>query len=214
MSHYLKNLIQQGEHQQLDFKFEIADSRKIAKTLVAFANTDGGTLLVGVKDNGAIAGVRSDEEVHMVEAASQMYCKPEVKFTIREWNIEGKNVLEVKVEKDTLKPYYAKSKTDKWLAYIRVKDQNLLANKILLRVWNKLKKSTGVKIKYTEAEKFLLNYLKDNNHITLSAFSKKAKISRYRAETILVNFIVLKIIDIIFTEKLTYYKLRDDYRND
>ncbi len=214
MSHYIKNLINQGEHQQLDFKFEIADSRKIAKTLVAFANTDGGKILVGVKDNGAIAGVRSDEEIHMVEAAAQMYCKPQVKFTTREWDIEGKNVLEISVEKDALKPYYAKSKDDKWLVYIRVNDQNLLANKILLRVWGKIKKNSGVRIKYTEAEKFLLQFLKNNNYITLSAFSKKARISRYRAETILVNFIVLKIIDIVFTEKLTFYTLHEDFNSE
>jgi len=52
MSHYIKNLIEEGEHQQLDFKYEISDSKKIARSLVAFANTDGGRLLVGVKDNG------------------------------------------------------------------------------------------------------------------------------------------------------------------
>ena len=62
---YIKNLIQSGEHQQLDFKFEISDSRKIAKTLVAFSNSDGGTLLIGVKDNGNISGVHSDEEFYM-----------------------------------------------------------------------------------------------------------------------------------------------------
>jgi predicted HTH transcriptional regulator len=59
LSSYIINLIKAGEHQQLDFKFEISDSRKIAKTLVAFSNTDGGTLLIGVKDNGKISGVRS-----------------------------------------------------------------------------------------------------------------------------------------------------------
>ena len=84
MSDYILKLIQRGENQQLDFKFEISDSKKIARSLVAFANTDGGKLLVGVKDNGSIAGVRSDEEYHMVEAAAQLYCKPEVKFTSKQ----------------------------------------------------------------------------------------------------------------------------------
>ena len=58
---YIHALIAEGEHQQQDFKFEISDARKIAKTLSAFANTNGGKLLIGVKDNGKIAGVRSDE---------------------------------------------------------------------------------------------------------------------------------------------------------
>ena len=51
----LHHLIAQGEHQQQDFKYEISDVRKIARTLSAFANTDGGRLLIGVKDNGKIA---------------------------------------------------------------------------------------------------------------------------------------------------------------
>ena len=69
MNHYIFDLIAQGEHQQQDFKFEISDARKIAKTLSAFSNTDGGRLLVGVKDNGRIAGVRSEEEIYMIDAA-------------------------------------------------------------------------------------------------------------------------------------------------
>ena len=89
-NNYIKNLIAQGEHQQLDFKFEIDDARKIARTLSAFANTDGGKLLIGVKDNGNIAGIRSDEEYHMIEAAAQMYCRPEPGFQTRKWNILGK----------------------------------------------------------------------------------------------------------------------------
>ena len=75
---YIHALIAEGEHQQQDFKFEISDARKIAKTLSAFSNTDGGRLLIGVKDNGKIAGVRSDEEQYMIEAAARLYCRPEV----------------------------------------------------------------------------------------------------------------------------------------
>ena len=40
--HPIEELIAQGEHQQLDFKFEVSDSKKIARTLSAFAKTDGG----------------------------------------------------------------------------------------------------------------------------------------------------------------------------
>jgi predicted HTH transcriptional regulator len=59
MDHNLKKLIAGGENQQLDFKFCVSDSRKIARTLAAFANSDGGRLLIGVKDNGSIAGISS-----------------------------------------------------------------------------------------------------------------------------------------------------------
>ena len=43
---WILKVIEEGEHQQQDFKLRIDDSRKIAKTLVAFANTDGGRLPV------------------------------------------------------------------------------------------------------------------------------------------------------------------------
>ena len=72
---YIYKLIEEGEHQQQDFKFEISDARKIAKSLSAFSNTDGGRLLIGVKDNGKIAGVRSEEEIYMIEAAAKLYCQ-------------------------------------------------------------------------------------------------------------------------------------------
>jgi predicted HTH transcriptional regulator len=207
LTHYIQKLIERGENQQLDFKFEISDSRKIAKTLVAFANTDGGKLLVGVKDNGRIAGVRSDEEFHMVEAAAQMYCRPTIDFLTKEWAIEGKTVLEVIIPKLDQSIHYAQNTDEKWLAYLRVDDQNLRANKIMLRVWKGRNSKRGVKISYSDAEKFLLHYLKANESISFSQFVKLGNLSRNRAETVLVNFILLKIIDIVFTEKLIYYKL-------
>ena len=76
----IAELIAQGENQQLDFKFEINSASKIAKSLVAFANTDGGKLLIGVKDNGLIAGIRTDEEVYMLESAAKLYSNPPVEI--------------------------------------------------------------------------------------------------------------------------------------
>ena len=75
--HYIQNLIEEGEHVHQDFKYQISDARKIARSISAFANNDGGHLLIGVKDNGKIAGVQSDEEIYMIEQAASMYCKPE-----------------------------------------------------------------------------------------------------------------------------------------
>ena len=70
---YILELIEEGEHEMQDFKFSISDSRKIARSISAFANHSGGRLLVGVKDNGNIAGIRSEEEFYMIEQAAEMY---------------------------------------------------------------------------------------------------------------------------------------------
>lgn len=205
-SYHIIKLIEAGENQQLDFKFEISDSRKIARTLVAFSNTDGGTLLVGVKDNGAIAGVRTEEEFYMIEAAASMYCKPEVRFETREWEINGKIVFEVIIPKGKDKPYLAGDNDNKWLAYIRVKDQNFLANRILLKVWERQQKGYGTTLMYTKVEKILLQYLEEHPSITLSAFRKLAAVSRFKAENVLINMLCLDVLDINFTEHGIFYK--------
>lgn len=212
MSKYIRKLIEQGEHQQLDFKFEISDARKIARSLVAFTNTDGGRLLVGVKDNGAIAGVRSNEEYYMVEMAAQLYCKPAVDFTVAEHLEEGKTILEIYIPKSITGPHYARDNKDKWMIYIRVKDKNFLANRILLKVWKRKKQPNGTILRYTEPEKNLLAYLSENNQITVREFVQKASISRNAAESILVNFISLGIAEIDFQENETYYKLSPNWQ--
>jgi hypothetical protein len=207
MLHHITKLIAEGEHQQLDFKFEIADAHKIARTLVAFANTDGGRLLIGVKDNGVLAGVRSEEEYYMVETAAKMYCKPAIDFSVKEWNLNKKTILEVIILKSSVRPHYAQQKEGDWLAYHRVKDQNFPANRVLLRVWKLESAPKGVYLKFTDPEKFLLEYLETNSSITISKFIRLAGISRNKAESILVRFLLLKILQMNFTENLTYFTL-------
>lgn len=214
MSSYIRKLIEQGEHQQQDFKFEISDSKKIARSLAAFSNTDGGKLLVGVKDNGAIAGVRSEEEYYMVEAAAQMHCKPEVEFKMKEWNVDGRMVLEIDIPKSNKGPYSAPNNDGKMMVYIRVNDQNLLASTVLLSVWRLQKRKKGITIRYTDKEKILLDYIDKNGTITLTVFRSIAGISRKVAEKVLVDLITLKIINMEVTEKEVFYIVNPDFSEE
>ena len=83
--YYLQRVIAEGEHERQDFKYAISDAMKIARSLSAFANHSGGSLLIGVKDNGAIAGVRNEEDIYVVEQAAELYCRPaqQLEFTAR-----------------------------------------------------------------------------------------------------------------------------------
>ena len=215
MNSYLKIRISEGEHLQQDFKFAINDSKKIARSLAAFANTEGGRLLVGVKDNGRIAGVSSEEEFYMIEAAATRYCKPPVSFEPHEHHIEGKTVVEIIVPKSEQKPHKAPTKDGNYKVYVRVKDQNLLANKILLKVWMREKKNTGTFFQLKEPEQILLTFLNQKDqYITHSKFTRIAGISRKKAEKILVNLIVLGILDIKLTENGAFYFLREEEKRE
>ena len=210
MSIYIKKLIEEGEHQMLDFKFEISDSKKIARTLVAFANTDGGRLLIGVKDNGAISGIRSEEEKHMIQTASEMYCIPNVNFQAKEWNINGKTVLEIIVPKSKYHKHKAPDHNNIYKVYIRVKDQNILADGILLKIWKYQNNKQEVRVTFTESEMFLLKYLNDNKRITLKEFMKAAKISKKEAEKTLVNFTLINMLKLEITEKVIFFSLYEE----
>ena len=207
---HIQKLIEEGEHQQLDFKFEISDSRRIARSLAAFANTDGGRLLVGVKDNGAIAGVRSEEEIHMIQAAAEMYCQPEVQYTTEEWEINGKTVLEVTIPKDSHVKHKAPDNQGKYKIYVRVHDENLVADPILLKVWKYQKNAKFTKISFTEPEMALLHYLNEHETITLEEFMQLTPIiNKRRAETILINFILIGTIQMKMTHHGTFFLLTE-----
>ena len=208
---YIRKLIAQGEHQQLDFKFGINDSRKIARTLAAFANTDGGRLLIGVKDNGSIAGVRSEEEFYMIQAASEMFTRPVVPFEVKEWTVNQKRVLEIIVPsiKDIL--HSAPVEKDDYLIYIRVKDENYAVNSVWLKAHKWKNSKTGTFIRFGESEKFLLDYLETEPTITQSRYCKLTKINSRTAENIIAGFVAIGMISIDFTKHGVLYKLSDQY---
>ena len=203
---HIEELIAQGEHQQLDFKFEVSDSRKIARTLSAFANTDGGRLLIGVKDNGAIAGVRSEEEYYMIEAASKMYTKPEVPFTATRWNVNGKTVLEVLIEKGSDKPYLAPDKDNRFRAFIRVADENILANQILVLAWKKSSCNDGTLLRVAQPVEMLFDCLKRENEISTNRFCRIAHIRYHEACEILSDLLAMHTLEYFVREKHILYR--------
>lgn len=211
---HIQKLIQEGEHQMLDFKFEISDSRRIARSLAAFANTDGGRLLVGVKDNGAIAGVRSDEEIHMIQAAAEMYCQPKVEYTTEEWEINGKTVLEVIIPRDKHHKHKAPDSQGDYKIFVRVKDENLVADPILIKVWKSEKFSRPAKITFTETETHLLSFLSEHGEITLQEFQKLARINRRKAEAIIADFIIVGTIELVQTSQNTVFRLLEPPKNE
>ena len=206
---YIESRIALGEGLKQDFKYNISDSRKIARSLVAFANGSGGSLLIGVRDNGSIAGILSEEELYMLEAAANMYCRPVINFRTEEYGIRQKTVLEIIVDESREKPHFAQNEDGKWLAYVRQDDKNILANSIMLKVWQRQNSKTGTYIRYKEEEEFLLHFLEEKPFITLSHFCRIMHIPRQKAERVLVNLICLDILVTNIEEGKFSYSLRE-----
>ena len=205
---YIHSLIAEGEHQQQDFKFEISDARKIAKTLSAFANTRGGRLLVGVKDNGRIAGVRSAEEQYMIEAAARLYCVPPLVCGMRAYLAEGRTVLVATVDESPCKPVYAVDENGRRLAYLRIADENILATPVHLRVWQQSGNPRGELMQFTEREQLLLRLLEENEGLSLSRYCRLARISRRAAEHLLARLVRYDIVEPVFEAHKFHFRLK------
>lgn len=203
----LKKMLRDGEGESLDFKQTISSATKIAKTMAAFANHKGGVLLVGVRDNKTIRGVRSEEEKYMLELASAFHCKPEVGIEVEEIPVGNQLVLKCTVEQGKNRPYYAKAEDGKWWAYIRVADKSLLASKIVLDVMKRNSANEGVYIEYGKNEKAVLEYLQNNERITLNEYKNLVNISSRRASRILVNLIRAGVIRSHTYEKTEFFTL-------
>ena len=202
---YLEGLVAEGEHDHQDFKFEISDARKIARSLSAFSNTNGGRLLVGVKDNGKIAGVRSEEEIYMVQAAASRYCQPKVELKTRSHDVNGKIVVEVDIAEAAIKPVFALDENDKPWAYIRIHDENIQATIVHLKYWQHNKAPEGSLVTFTKREEHLLSILKERGRVTLNQCCKLCRLNRFAASDLLADFIRFDIVTPVYENHSFYY---------
>lgn len=207
---YIQQLVAEGEHCHQDFKFEISDARKIARSISAFANTEGGRLLVGVKDNGKIAGIRSEEEIYMIEAAANMYCQPAIDIETQTYYAEGRTVLEVRIQESPCKPVCALDEENKPKAYIRIADENILATPVHLKVWKHHEKKEGTLVTFTGKEQRLLDALKEKGRLTLNQCCRCCRLNRPIACNLLADFIRFGLVSFEFQGHQFYFKLNEE----
>lgn len=199
-SDYIEQLIAQGEHEHQDFKYQISDARKIARSISAFANNSGGHLLVGVRDNGGIAGVSSDEEIYMVDQAATMYCRPEQKLEFTLFKVHGKTVLKVDIAEAADKPVKAPDDDGHYKAYYRVADENVLASSLHVKVMSHAtaKEEEPAVLSFTQHEEQLFDYLRTHGGITITGYSKLCHISRLAAEESVVSLCDMGVIQLTY----------------
>ncbi len=93
---------------------------------------------------------------------------------------------------------------------MRVGDQNIQANSIIVEFWKSQGKQKAVLLNYGREEKLLMDYLKENEKITFTRFTKIARIGKADAEKILVNLMLLKVIRMEITEKGVFFVMDNE----
>ncbi|WP_165851338.1 AlbA family DNA-binding domain-containing protein [Brumimicrobium aurantiacum] len=206
----LKSYIREGEHQTQDFKFRVDDAKKIARTLAAFANTDGGRLLIGVKDNGKVVGVNPEEEFHVIQGAATLYCKPELDVKTQIMQDEHKLVLEVTVAEVENKPIKALDDNGNWKTYVRREDHTLLASKILIGVWKKMRNKTSTPQTFDKDEQLILNTIKEAGSITLSKLYRSTQLKKSYIDKLLILFITWEVVQMKITPSGTFFSVGEE----
>ena len=181
--HFLLNLIGEGEHQQQDFKYRVDDARKLARSVSAFANTDGGRLLIGVRDNGQIAGVRTEGEIYVMHQAAFKYCQPEASITFDTYHVDGKAIVVATVPPSDKRPICAPDEDGRLRAYIRIKDENIVASPVLFALWKESQKPQGALITYDDDIRRLLGVME--GPLTLNRIVRLSRLPRHKVITLL-----------------------------
>lgn len=202
----LQRLILFGENDQVDFKQRVTKPGKIARTLVSFANTRGGVVLIGVKDNGYICGIDPEEEKHTLDQAAGFYCDPPVEIQYEEIEADNRIVLKVTVPESLQKPHFAKVSEDDWRGYVRVKDTSVQTSKMVNKALEQ-EPQQFERLPLDRHETAVLDYLVTHPRITQRKFMKLTNISERRAYRILVKLVIHGYLRLHDKELEEYYTL-------
>lgn len=181
----LPSLLAQREGTSLEFKRTIESPGRIAKTLAAFANTAGGTLVVGVDDDRTVRGVASEkDEVQKLESASDFYVDPPLLLRYEAVIVHERRVLIFTIDESAEKPHKAKNERGEWEIYVRARDKSVPASK---RMGHFLEKATEADADLLASPnvKMLVQALQKNERITARQLAKLINVSEYRATKLL-----------------------------
>ena len=107
------------EAENIEFKLQVTD--EIYKEVIAFANTDGGTIYIGIDDNGNAVGIDDvDETYTRITNGIRDAIQPDVTMFIK-YTLQDNKVVKISVGEGSYKPYYLKSKGLKPSVYIYAK---------------------------------------------------------------------------------------------
>lgn len=203
----LRRLVMEGEGQHLEFKRKVSQPEKIVREMIAFANSEGGTLLIGVDDDGSLAGVKyPDEELLMVRQALEKHVKQTLVY--HDSLIEltpNKFVLRLDIPSSNKRPVYFIDEQNKRESFVRMKDMSIKASPQMNEIIHRKRQNKNVRFYFAEHELALMKYLDEHKTITLQEFQNLTGLNQFAASRKLILLVLANVLKITATEKGDYY---------
>ena len=183
-------LIRGGESQYVEFKKKANRPEKIIREVVAFANSEGGHLFIGVNDDGSLAGLKypEDEEFVLTKAIEEL-CKPAIDFTVELVQLRDDiEILHYHIRESKMKPHFAfLNKNHRYgKAYIRSADHSIQASYEVRQILKRSKKMHKP-IVFEEKTKELFKYFENHSGITLSEYTELSGLNKKFASHKLIH---------------------------
>ncbi|MDV3309114.1 MAG: ATP-binding protein [Cyclobacteriaceae bacterium] len=190
----LRQLVAHGEGQHLEFKRKATFPEKIVREMVAFANTGGGIVLIGVDDDGTISGLRHPEDEAYVIQQALALCRPAL--DVREDAISlgnGRCVLRYDIAESTRKPHVLLRDGIKE-AFVRVGHESIRASREVREIVRRAQRKRNIQFHYGEHEKILMQYLDTHEFITLKDYMTLGNLSRVQASRKLILLVLARVL--------------------
>jgi hypothetical protein len=216
----LEEYISEGEGLRIEFKRYFTSGEKIAKEMIALANTKGGVIIFGVDDDGSVVGIHSEKsELEEIEHTSEFFCEPPINIHCDVVRIDSRNdIVVVTIPESADKPHTlieyevsgVRKKLIKPQGFVRVGSKSLHASDEVMKVMRgKRKDAPPLQIAFGHNEKVLFTYLHKYERITVDEFADLVNISKHRASKILVDLVRVGSVLIHTIEMREFYTLAE-----
>jgi predicted HTH transcriptional regulator len=199
----LLELIEEGESLHCEFKRKFSSPEKIAREMMAFANTKGGYILFGIDDDKEIIGVESEKsEAELIKDAAENYCEPRLEYNINYIEYKGKEIVIAEIPESDNKPHRLQDyqngfDINKAIVTIRVNDKSIQASKEMVRILRVNSKGLSLKKYFIGPnEKKVFEYLSEYETISVKQLSNLINISERRASRTLVKLVRAQLLAI------------------
>ncbi len=210
----LSKLVAGGEGPTLEFKRKVRHPERIAREFVAFANTEGGIVLIGVDDDGTIYGCKDAAgEAYELETWIRANVTPSLVFERREVSITAQRaVLIYRIPQGEAKPYRVPVMEEggepRRLVYVRKADMSIKASREMVQLLRMGKRDRGVNIAFGELEKALLLHLENHPDITLDSAQRLLQLNKRRTSGLLIALTQAGLLQLQPSDKGDRFSLR------